>query len=63
VDVEHIILRLRNDSAPGQEKNLGLLPSVTHLMREAADALERLNADVCPHCGINRNRAVKADEF
>ena len=41
-DVENIIMRLRNDSAPGQGVNLGILPSVIHLMQQAADELERL---------------------
>jgi hypothetical protein len=40
--LDNIIMRLRNDSAPGQDVNLGILPSVVNLMSEAADELEKL---------------------
>jgi hypothetical protein len=51
---------------------LGLDPEVfdsTKAQSKAADEIDRLRAEVerldsvCPRCGINRNRPVKADEF
>jgi hypothetical protein len=74
VSVEDIATTLRNsitelDQAAAAVSNLRKPRSdnnygrVAQVMEDALNEIERLRADICPHCGINKVRAERATDF